>query len=75
MLAEAVTVEGAVPLVGLSVNQVASSLAVQFSVPLPVLVILSVWFAGFAPPTVAVKLRLVGLTPMVGVVETLPLAL
>ena len=27
---------------------------------------LSVWFAGFAPPAVALKLKLVGLTPIVG---------
>src|SRR5262245_28239510 len=66
MLTEAVSVEGAVPLAGVTVSQGALSLAVQLSVPPPVLVMLIVRFAGLLSPTVAVKLRLAGLTPMVG---------
>jgi hypothetical protein len=50
-------------------------LAVQFKVPAPVLVMLKDWLAGFAPPTVAVKLKLEGLTPIVGEVGALVLAL
>jgi hypothetical protein len=61
-----VTAPFPVPDVGLSVNQVALSLAVQMSVPVPVLLMLKVWLAGLAPPCVAVKERLVGLTPMTG---------
>ncbi len=68
MLTETVSVDGAVPLAGLTLSQGALSLAVQLSVPPPVLVMLSVWLAGLLPPAVAVKLRLVGLTPMVGCV-------
>src|SRR5215467_139405 len=68
MLTEAVSVEGAVPLVGLTVNHGALTLAVKLRVPAPVLVTLIVWFAGLAPPAVAVKLRLPGLTPIVGCV-------
>src|SRR5262249_29089408 len=68
MLTEAVSVEGAVPLAGLTVSHEASSLAVKLRVPPPVLVTLIVWLAGLLPPAVAVKLRLVGLTPMVGCV-------
>jgi len=55
-----------VPVVGLSVNHAALSLTDQFNVPVPVLLILRAWLAGFAPPAVAVKLKLVGLTPIVG---------
>jgi hypothetical protein len=55
-----------VPEVGLSVNQEASSPAVQMRVPPPVLLMLKVWAAGLAPPCVAVKERLVGLAPIAG---------
>lgn len=75
MLTEAVNVEGAVPDACVTVNHEALSVCDQFNVPLPVFVMLMVWFAGFDPPAVAVKLRLLGLTPMVGLVATLPLAL
>ena len=68
MSTEAVSVEGAVPLVGLTVSHGALSLAVKLSVPAPVLLMLIVWLAGLLPPAVAVKLRLAGLTPMVGCV-------
>jgi hypothetical protein len=61
-----VTAPFPVPEVGLSVNQAALSLAVQLSVPPPVLLMLKVWVAGLAPPCVAVKERFVGLTPMAG---------
>jgi hypothetical protein len=62
----AVTTPLPVPEARLSVNQAALSLAVQLSVPPPVLLMLKVWVAGLAPPCVAVKERFVGLTPMAG---------
>jgi uncharacterized membrane protein YgcG len=62
----AVTTPLSVPEVRLSLNQGALSLAVQLSVPPPWLLMLTVWVAGFAPPCVAVKERLVGLVPMAG---------
>ena len=65
MLAETLAVEGAVPLVGLMLNQLALLLALQFNVPPPELVILSDWLAGLDPLTVALKLKLDGLTPIV----------
>jgi hypothetical protein len=55
-----------VPEIGLSVNQAALSLAVQLRVPPPVLLMFKVWGAGFAPPCIAVKERLVGLAPIAG---------
>lgn len=62
----AVTTPLPVPKARLSVNQGALSLALQVSVSPPVLLILKVWVAGFAPPCVAAKERLVGLAPMTG---------
>jgi hypothetical protein len=56
------------PEAGLNVSQEALSLALQVSVPPPVFAILMVLAAGFAPPTLSVKDRLVGLSPMVGLV-------
>ena len=54
---------GVVPEVGLTLSQGALLLILLLKViGLPVLLILSVWLAGLAPPCVAVKLRLVGLT-------------
>jgi hypothetical protein len=64
--AVSVTAPLPVPEAGLSVNQAALSLAVQLKVPPPVLLMLTVWDAGLAPPWVAVKERLVGLAPMAG---------
>ena len=55
-----------VPDARLSVIHGALSVAVQLSVPLPVLLMFSVWVAGLAPLCVAVKERLVGLAPMAG---------
>ena len=55
-----------VPVGGLTVNQGALSLAVQLSVPPPMLLMLKVWVAGLAPPCVAVKEMVVGLVPMTG---------
>ena len=55
-----------VPAGELSDNQAALSLAVQLKVPPPVLLMLRVCAAGFAPPWVAAKDRLVGLAPMAG---------
>lgn len=66
-LTEALTVAVLVPDEGLSVNQFALSLAVQVSVPLPVLATVRGWADGFAPPTVPLKDRLLGLKPMAGV--------
>jgi hypothetical protein len=61
-----VTVPFPVPVLELKVNQAALSLALQFNVPPPVLLMLRVCVAGFAPPWVAAKARLVGLMPMAG---------
>ena len=55
-----------VPDVRLSVIHGTLSVAVQLSVPLPVLLMFSVWVAGLVPPCVAVKERLVELVPMAG---------
>ena len=55
-----------VPDAGETVNQVALSLADQLKVPPPVLLMLTVWAAGLAPPWVAAKERLVGLVPRAG---------
>ena len=40
--------------------------AFQLNVPVPVLLILTVWLEGLVPPCVAKKVRLVGVRPMVG---------
>lgn len=62
-----------VPEAGESVNQAALSLAVQVSVPPPVLLIFSVWVAGLPLPRWTVKEKLVGLVPMAGArVQVLP---
>ncbi len=64
----AVTVIEPLPLpeVGESVNQVALSLAVQVSVPPPVLLIARACAVGLPPPCCAVNETLVGLAPMAG---------
>ena len=67
-MTDTVVAEGAVPEVGLTLSQVWLGLAVQLSVPPPVLLIDRDWPAGLLPPAVAEKLRLDGLTPMVGLV-------
>jgi hypothetical protein len=59
-----------VPEAGLSDNQVAVSLATQVKVPLPVLLMFRVCAVGLLPPCWAVKDRLVGLAPIVGLTET-----
>ena len=41
--------------------------AFQLKVPVPVLLMLTVWADGFAPPCVPEKLRLLGVRPMVGI--------
>jgi hypothetical protein len=61
-----VTAPFPVPEAGLSVNQAALSLALQLSVPPPVLLMVTVLVAGLAPPWVAPKERLVGLAPIAG---------
>jgi hypothetical protein len=61
-----VSVLGAVPVLGLTPNHAWLLVALQFSVPPPVLLMLIVRAAGFAPPSTALKLRLVGLTPNAG---------
>ena len=45
-------------------------LADQVSVPLPVLLMLSVWAAGLTSPFVAVKVRLVRLAPIAGFTDS-----
>ena len=60
------TVPLPVPEAGDTVSQAALSLALQLKVPPPVLLMLTVWAAGFVPPWVAVKDKLVGLAPMAG---------
>ena len=55
-----------VPEAGLRVNHAAVSLALQFNVPPPVLLMVTVWAAGLAPLAVAVKESAVGLAPMAG---------
>lgn len=61
-----VTVPLPVPEAGLTVNQAALSLALQLKVPPPVLLMVTVWVAGLAPPCVAVKEKLAGLAPIAG---------
>ena len=63
---ETVTLLGAVPLAELKFSQVALSVAVQLSVPVPPLVIASVWLAGLEPLWAALKLKREGLTAMDG---------
>lgn len=65
----AVTVPVLVPVAGERVSQVALSPAVHVRVPLPVFEIVNDWVAGFVPPAVPAKLRLVRLMPMIGVDE------
>ena len=62
-----VTVPLSVPDRGLRVNHAALPLTVHAKVPPPVLVIVNVFAAGFVPPTVPAKPRLVVLSPMAGV--------
>ena len=49
------------PLVGDKLSQAALSLTDQSNVPPPEFQMFNVWFAGFAPPWVALKLKLDGL--------------
>lgn len=58
-----------VPEAGDTVNQVALSLALQLKVPPPVLLMVTIWVVGLAPPCWAVKDRLVGLAPIAGLTE------
>ena len=61
-----VTVAGAVPLDGLTESHDADSASVKLRVPPPVLVTSKVCAAGFAPPSVAVKDRLLFETASAG---------
>ena len=61
-----VTVPFPLPVPALRVNQPVCSLARQFKVPPPVLLMLSVCAAGLLPPSIAVNARLVGLAVMAG---------
>ena len=63
----ALIVPALVPLGGLSVNQFAFSLALQFRVPPPVLETVIGWADGFVPPTVPLKERLPGFKLIAGV--------
>lgn len=64
-----VSVPAFVPEAGVTVNHVALSVCVQLSVepPWPVFDTATVCEAGFDPPTVALKVREVGLSPIAGV--------
>ena len=54
------------PLAGETLNQPdLEGVAVKFSVAVPVFVSVTVCVAGFDPPAIALKLKLVGLSPMV----------
>src|SRR5438093_6034902 len=55
-----------VPEAGLRLSHAAVSLAFQLNVPPPVLVMLNVWAAGFAPPSAPVNVKLTGSEPLVG---------
>lgn len=66
----AVTVPLPEPEVGLTVSHAELSLAVHDRVPLPLLVIFTVFDAGFAAPCVPENERLVGLRPIVGLAAT-----
>ena len=70
MLTETVSVVeplgGTLPLAGETLNQPElEGVAVKFSVAVPVLLSVTVSLAGFDPPVIALKLKLVGLSPMV----------
>jgi hypothetical protein len=65
-----VTAPFPVPDAGEIVSQAALLMAVQLSVPPPVLLILKVCAVGLPPPCWAVKARLVGLAPIAGLTET-----
>ncbi len=67
MLTATEIVPAPVPLTGDSVSQVWLSLTVQLRVPPPVFDTLTLCAAGFAPPAVAVKLRLAGVMARTGV--------
>jgi hypothetical protein len=67
VLTDTVAVDGAVPLAGETLSQVALSVADQVSVPPPVLLMLRLWFAGFGPAWTPVKVKLVGLRVITGV--------
>src|SRR5438093_12333553 len=55
-----------VPEVGFRLSHEALSLTLQLSVPPPVLVMLNVWAAGFAPPSGRVNVRVPGSERLVG---------
>ena len=57
---------GAVPVLGVTDSQPASLLALKVSVPLPLLFTFAVCDTGSAPPTVALKVLLLGETDRVG---------
>jgi len=57
---------GAVPLAGVTVSHDESLAAVKLSVPVPVFVTFAVWDVGFAPPCVALNVRVRGETDKTG---------
>jgi hypothetical protein len=57
---------GAVPFAGVAVSQGASVAVVKLSVPVPVLLTVSSWAAGLAPPAVPLNVRVVGDTDKMG---------
>lgn len=65
-----VTAPMLVPDAGLTDNQVVLAFALQFNVPPPVLLMVTVCAKGLLPPCWAEKDRLVGLVPIAGLTET-----
>lgn len=59
-----------VPDAGLTDNQVALALALQFKVPPPVLLMVTACVKGLLPPCWAEKDRLIGFVPIAGLTET-----
>jgi hypothetical protein len=65
-VAETCKVWGAVPLAGVTVSQDESLATVKLSVPVPVFVTFAVCDVGFAPPCVALNVRVTGETDKTG---------
>src|SRR5206468_616737 len=66
VLNASVTAPESVPLVGVSVSQGASSAAPTRRASDLMLLMVSVWLAGFAPPSMAKNVKLVGERPIAG---------
>jgi hypothetical protein len=57
---------GVVPLTDDKDNHATFSVAVQFTTPSPLLLIVSTWDGGLVPPVIAEKLILCGVIPIIG---------